>query len=134
MYLDLSITKIRENKEKSKSLMNMAEITLKRLNNTNMEEYPTNTLLDYYGIIHQLLEAIASKDGVKARGEGAHQELIDYVSKKYKLTEQTRRFLQQLRDLRNRISYEGFMVKESFIKSNKEKIEEIIENLLGELN
>src|SRR3989344_4705395 len=117
------ITKIRENKEKSKSLMNMAEITLKRLNNTNMEEYPTNTLLDYYGIIHQLLEAIASKDGVKARGEGAHQELIDYVSKKYKLTEQTRRFLQQLRDLRNRISYEGFMVKKDFIKSNKEKIE-----------
>ena len=128
------VTKIRENKEKSKSLMNMAEITLKRLNNTNMEEYPTNTLLDYYGIIHQLLEAIAFKWGVKARGEGAHQELIDYVSKKYKLTEQTRRFLQQLRDLRNRISYEGFMVKKDFIKSNKEKIEEIIENLLSKLN
>ena len=128
------ITKIRENKEKSKSLMNMAEITLERLNKTNMEEYPTNTLLDYYGIIHQLLEAIAFKWGVKARGEGAHQELIDYVSKKYKLTEQTRRFLQQLRDLRNRISYEGFMVKKDFIKSNKEKIEEIIENLLSKLN
>ncbi|MBS3155834.1 hypothetical protein J4413_01215 [Candidatus Woesearchaeota archaeon] len=128
------IIKIRENKEKSKSLMNMAEITLERLNKTNMEEYPTNTLLDYYGIIHQLLEAIAFKWGVKARGEGAHQELIDYVSKKYKLTEQTRRFLQQLRDLRNRISYEGFMVKKDFIKSNKEKIEEIIENLLSKLN
>ena len=128
------IIKIRENKEKSKSLMNMAEITLERLNKTNIEEYPTNTLLDYYGIIHQLLEAIAFKWGVKARGEGAHQELIDYVSKKYKLTEQTRRFLQQLRDLRNRISYEGFMVKKDFIKSNKEKIEEIIENLLSKLN
>jgi len=36
------IIKIRENKEKSKSLMNMAEITLKRLNNTKLEKIKKN--------------------------------------------------------------------------------------------
>ena len=124
------ITKIKKDKQKSESLKKMAKITLERLNKTNKETYPTNTLLDYYDIIHKLLEAIAFKEGIKARGEGAHQELIDYITKKYKFTEQKRRFLQQLRDYRNRVSYEGFMINEDFIKSNEDKIKEIINDLI----
>ena len=53
--------------EKSKALKKVAEITLERLNKTRMEEYPGNTLIDFYDIIHNLMEAITLKEGVKFR-------------------------------------------------------------------
>ncbi len=115
--------------QKAEALKNMAKISLERLEKTDLEEYPSNTLVDYYEIIHKLLEAIASKDGVKVKGEGAHQELIEYVAKEHSLSEQMRLFLQQLRDYRNRVSYEGFMISVKFIGSNKERIKEIIDLL-----
>lgn len=62
--------------QKAKSLRNMAEITLIRLKETDMEKYPTNTLTDYYDAIHKLMEALSLSYGIKARGEGAHQELF----------------------------------------------------------
>lgn len=96
-----------------------------------MEEYPTNSLIDFYDIIHNLMEAVTLKEGVKAKGDGAHQELIDYVASKYSIGEQNRRFLQEMRDSRNRISYEGFTVSKNYIINNKEKIIEIIDKLLA---
>jgi uncharacterized coiled-coil DUF342 family protein len=128
------ITKVRPDKSKSKSLKIMAEITLERLESTDIEKYPTNTLNDYYDVIHKLMEALSLLDGIKARGEGAHQELIDYISEQYNLGEQIRQFLQQMRDYRNRISYEGFMIHKNYVVLNKEKINDIIRKLLDELN
>ena len=116
--------------QKSMALRKSAKITLDRLNTTDKEAYPSNTLLDYYDAIHNLLEAISLRDGIKTRGEGAHQELIDYVSKKHALSEQTRQFLQQMREYRNRISYEGFTIHRNYIALNEEKIQEIIGALL----
>ena len=86
------ITKVRLDKEKSNALKKVGEITLERLKKTNMEEYPSNTLIDFYDIIHNLMEALTLKEGIKVKGEGAHQELIDYVISKYGLGEQNRRF------------------------------------------
>ena len=109
------ITKVKPDKQKSESLRKMAEITLERLGNTDMEKYPSNTLSDYYDVVHKLIEAITVREGVKVKGEGAHQELIDYVAKQKKIDEQMRQFLQQMRDYRNRISYEGFMINKNYI-------------------
>ena len=116
-------------KQKAKSLKEMAEITLKRLKEIDIEKYPTNTLTDYYDIIRKLMEALTSIEGIKIKGEGAHKELIDYICAKFTLGEITRQFIQELRDHRNRISYEGFMIKPSFIKTNHQKIEQIINKL-----
>jgi len=126
------ITKVKPDKQKSKSLRKMAEVTLERLGKTEIDKYPSNTLLDYYGVIHKLLEALVLKEGVKIKGEGVHQELINYVTKKYNFDEQTRQLLQQMRDYRNRISYEGFMLHKNYININKEKIQKIIECLFNE--
>lgn len=127
------IIKIKPDKQKSESLKKVAEITLERLNKTNMFDYSSNTLLDYYDIIHKLMEALTLKGGIKIKGEGAHQELIDYIAKEYNFDEQTRQFLQQMRDYRNRISYEGFIVHQNYIKLNNEKIVNIIKKLFNEL-
>ncbi len=123
-------TKITADKEKAKALRKMAKITLERLEKTNIEKYPSNTLVDYYDIIHKLLEATTLQEGTKIKGEGAHKELIDYCAKKIPLTEQTRQFLQRLRDYRNRIAYEGFMVRAEFIKTNNKEIKKIIKEIL----
>lgn len=115
--------------QKAISLTKMAELTLERLQTTDITRYPSNTITDYYDIIHRLLESIGAKQGIKTVGESAHQELIDHIAKTTKLPEQTRIFLQQLRDYRNRISYEGFFISEQFITQNKLKIEQIIAQL-----
>ncbi len=128
------IIKIRPDKSKSRSLKIMAEITLERLEDTDREKYPTNTLNDYYDAIHKLMEALSMLNGIKIKGERAHQELIDYIAKQYNFDEQTRQFLQQMRDYRNRISYEGFMIHKNYIVLNQEKIKNIIKKLFNELN
>ena len=127
------IAKITPDKQKARALIKMAEITLERLEKTDREAYPSNTLVDYYDIMHKLLEAIALKKGSKAKGEGAHQELIDYIAKQQNINEQDRQFLQQLRDYRNRISYEGFMINQEFIATNQQRIKTVI-GLLRKLN
>jgi uncharacterized coiled-coil DUF342 family protein len=126
------IIKISPDKSKSKALRIMAEITLERLENTDIEKYPTNTLNDYYDVIHKLMEALSMLNGIKVKGEGAHQELIDYISEQYGFDEQTRQFLQKMRDYRNRISYEGFMIKKNYIVLNQERIKVVIKKLLNE--
>ncbi|MBU2561363.1 MAG: hypothetical protein KKD17_03620 [Nanoarchaeota archaeon] len=123
------ITRNQQDRQKALSLMRMAEITLKRLNESDKQKYPSNTLTDYYDIIHKLMEALAANEGIKVKGEGAHQQLIDHTCERYKLGEQTRQFLQQLREYRNRVSYEGFIVRPEFIETNSEKIETTVNRL-----
>jgi hypothetical protein len=79
------------------------------------------------------MEALTLAEGLKFKGEGAHQELINYISKKYEFSEQKRIFLQQIRDYRNRISYEGFTLNESFLDINEKRIKDIITKLLNKL-
>ena len=98
------ILKGQPDKQKAEALKKMAEITMQRLQEIDPLKYPSNTLVDYYDVIHKLLEGIAAKQGIKIKGEGAHQELIDVISKQCVFDEQTRFFLQQMRDYRNRIS------------------------------
>lgn len=121
--------KITPDKQKSKSLIIMANISLQRLKETNKQKYPTNTLNDYYDIIHKLMEAVSLSKGIKFKGEGAHKELIDYISRKY-FNEQTKVFLQEMREYRNRIVYEGFQIHQNYISLNERIILKIIEELL----
>ena len=127
------ITKVQPDKQKAESLKIMAVVTLRRLEETDIIKYSSNALTDYYDTLHKLMEAITLIDGVKTRGEGAHQELIDYIAKRYSFDEQTRLFIQQMRDYRNRISYEGFMINTNYIILNQEKIKTIIKNLFEKL-
>lgn len=127
------IVKVRPDLQKAESLIAMAQITLERLKATDIYKYPSNTLLDYYDSIHKLMEAVTSIEGIKVKGEGAHQELIDYIAKKNSFSEQTRQFLQQMREFRNRISYEGFMVHQNYVTLNESKIKDIIKKLFGKL-
>lgn len=116
-------------RERAKSMRRMARRILKRIDETDREEYPTQVLKDYYEAIHNLLEAISSSIGKKVRGGGAHAELISMVSRKFELDTSTEKFLQSLRRYRNRISYEGFFIKEDYLERNENRIRETINEL-----
>ena len=47
----------------------------------------------------------------------------------YNLKESYRILLQEIRDYRNRTSYEGFMINENYIKQNIERIKEVLGTL-----
>ncbi len=127
------IIKIQPDKQKAIALKKMAEITLERISKTDLEKYPSNTLTDYCDIIHKLMEAISLAKGYKSKGEGAHQELIDWISKELQLQNQLRDFLQQMRDYRNRIDYEGFIVHKNYIELHAKEINLIINLFISEL-
>lgn len=104
----------------------MVDLSLKRLKTLNLEEFPSHSLTDFYDILHTLMDAISLTQGIKFHGEGIHQELIEYIYEEGFIDEENRIFLQELRDYRNRINYEGFIVNKNYIKNNKENIEELI--------
>jgi hypothetical protein len=110
----------------AKSLMVMAAVTLERLESTIIEEYPSNSLHDYYGILHKLMEAIASVEGCRFSGEGSHSELIDHICRTYHVKEQERLFLQRLHDYRNRIEYGGFAVRQEYLVSRRSKLNGLV--------
>ena len=111
---------IKPDKAKAKSLREMSTITLKRLEETDMEKYPSNTLKDYYDIIKELMESLLYLEGIKMKGEGAHYETIEYICKEYKFSEASRTLLQDMREYRNRIAYEGFLVESNYLKRNED--------------
>ncbi len=125
--------RVSPDRQKADALRKMAGITLERLEMTDKEKYSSNSLVDYYDVTHKLMEALTLIDGIKMKGDGAHQELIDYIAKAYGLQEQTRQFLQQMREYRNQISYEGFSVHENYIRLNEKGIKEIIKALSEKL-
>ena len=65
------------------------------------------------------------------KGEGAHYETIEWVCKEYNLGEASKVFLQDMREYRNRMFYEGFNIQASYIRLNAKKINGIIKSLLN---
>lgn len=53
------------------------------------------------------------------------------ITQEHDLGESSRIFIQQMREYRNRIAYEGFMINENYIKLNKMKLNKIINKLLA---
>lgn len=116
-------------RQKAIALQKMAKVTLQRIQDTPIEKYPSNILKDYYDVIHELMEALMALWGKKESGEGAHQKLIDYVTTQYQELQNERIFLQEMREYRNKIAYEGLSIDTDYLTRNKERIRLIIELL-----
>lgn len=125
--------KARIDKEKANSLMDMAQITLERLNSIDKLKYPSNTLTDFYDILHKLMESYSSLKGLKFKGENAHKELIDYICQEL-FNSQDRIFLQEVRQFRNQIAYEGFNIDKNYLERNIKKIEGYIQFIINKIN
>jgi len=111
------LIKVTPDKEKAKSILKMAQVSLELVQTINAKKYPSTVLKDYYEIIRELISALALLDGFKAVGEGAHKDIIDYVNGNYTQFSSADIYLMDdLRIKRHRISYDGFFVSYDYLE------------------
>ncbi|MBI2137351.1 hypothetical protein HYU12_02420 [Candidatus Woesearchaeota archaeon] len=124
------LIRVTPDKEKAKSIIKMARITLELIKTIDMNKFPSNAVKEYYDTARELISAVALLDGLKTQGEGAHKKLIEYLKSNYdEFQEHEIILLEELRTIRNKIAYDGFFVKPDYLNRNKESIESLIEKL-----
>ena len=124
------LIKITPDKEKAKSILAMVETTLEMILGINQSKFPSHVTKEYYGVVRELISILLLLDGYKTLGESAHKRMIEYLEKNYKEFDGSEIFLiDNLRIVRNKIEYDGFFVKEEYIKKKKELLQNIIKKL-----
>ena len=74
--------------------------------------------------------AIALMYGYKSEGEASHKRLIEYMIIKYKeFTTNEIRIIDDLREKRNRVYYDGISLPEDYLDMRWEEINSIIKKL-----
>jgi len=125
------LIKVMPNREKAKSITRMAKKTLEMIETIDMRNFPSNVLKEYYEILRELASVLMLLDGYKAQGEGAHKQVIDYIEKNFSgFSEYEIQLIHELRMTRNRIAYDGFFIREEYLKRKREDIKKIIGRLL----
>lgn len=133
--MEENLIKITVDKEKVESILRMTEINLERIKETNKEKYTSNILKDYYDVLREFMAIILLLDGFKTIGEGAHKTLIDYIEVKYKeLNQKDIIFLNELRILRNKITYDGYFIEKEYLDRRWKDLEEINNKLKNIIN
>jgi len=126
---------ITPNHEKAKSILKMVDSTLEMVQELDPNRFPSNITKEYYDIIRELISIILLLDGYKTVGEGAHKEIIEYLGKNYKdFSNEEISLIDELRRIRNKISYDGFFVTEDYVERKKDFLLKIIDKLKREIN
>ena len=127
------IIKITPDKVRAKSMLDMAKNTeiyvSEIIEKVGIKENQSPLVRDYYEVIRELITAIMFCDGLKVIGEMAHKEAIDYLTEYKEFSQDEINELQDLRDRRNKSSYEGRPIKSPYLENKKEKLDLIIEKL-----
>ena len=126
------LIRITPNREKAQSILKMVATTLEMIKQIDTNAFPSNVAKEYYEVIRELISIVLLLDGYKATGEGAHKRQIEYLEANYKEFSRAEIVLvDDLRVTRNRIAYDGFFVKESYVERKLADIQKIIEKLKG---
>ena len=123
------IIKVIPDKEKVKSILQLIKEREEFTSSIDHKKFSTNASENYYEIIKELANALLLLDGLKATGEYAHKDLIDYLVNYKEFTESDILFMNDLRIKRNNSAYEGKKIDPSYLKNNKNRILELIEKL-----
>lgn len=128
--MEEGLIKITPDKEKAKSILKMADITLEMIKVIDVKKFSSNLTKEYYDVIRELISAVLLLDGYKTYGEGAHKKLIDYIQSKHKeFSEYEILLIDDLRITRNKIAYDGFFVENEYIERKVKDIQKIIMKL-----
>ena len=127
--MDEDLIRIIPDKEKAKSILKMTDTTLKMIKEIDIDKFSSNITKEYYEIIRELMTIILLLDGYKTYGEGSHKKLIEYLELNYREFDKSEiYFIDDLRNIRNKIAYDGFFVEINYILNNIKNIQRIIEN------
>src|SRR3989344_3610197 len=111
------IKKIEPDTEKIESIKKMCEVRLKVTRNIKIDDETASIAsADYYEVIKELIGALLLKNGLKSDN---HECLISFFKYKYPQYEYEVKIIHQLKNVRNRASYDGIFVKKDYITSNR---------------
>ena len=129
------LIRITPDKEKAQSILKMVETTLEMVKFIDKNKFPSNVAKEYYEIIRELVSIILLLDGYKAIGEKAHKRQIEYLEANYKEFDKAEiTLMDDLRITRNKIAYDGFFVKESYVDRKLTDILNVIKKLKNLIN
>lgn len=115
---------------KIQSILKVVRARLKTVRQIQKDEETTTIIVtDYYEVIKELLTALLLKNGLKSDN---HECLISFFKKQYPKYEYEAHTIHQLKNIRNRINYDGLFVDSSYLLQNELEFTHIIE-LLQEL-
>jgi hypothetical protein len=126
----MDLIRIQPDKERTKSIMKMAEIRFRTLGSYKREEEVSLLAEGLYEVSKELVTALLFLDGYKTL---SHTDLVEYRRANYKqhFTEYELGVFDEYRKNRNRIVYYGFFVEPSFVKRTKPVMEALIKKLKG---
>ena len=121
------IKKVDQDGEKISSILKMCDIRLRVLQGVELDEETASVIAaDYYEVIKELLTALLLKNGLKSDN---HECLISFFKFKFPKYEYEAKVVHQLKNVRNRVSYDGVFVKKEYIETNKLEFQHIIDLL-----
>ena len=125
--LEEHIKKVDVDDDKIVSIIKMCDIRLRVLKGVKLDEETASVIAaDYYEIIKELLTALLLKNGLKSNN---HECLISFFKFEFPQYEYEFKVIHQLKNVRNRVSYDGVIVKKDYIEANKLEFNHIIEVL-----
>tara|TARA_Y100000031_G_scaffold47643_1_gene54359 strand:+ start:1058 stop:1513 length:456 start_codon:yes stop_codon:yes gene_type:complete len=121
------IRNVDKDTQKIKSMLKMAKLELEIILNLEINSNTSSKLAkDYYEIIKELLIALLLSHGLKSSN---HECLISFFIAKYPKYGYEARALHELKNIRNRVSYDGYFVDEDYIIKNSAEFKHIIDLL-----
>jgi hypothetical protein len=120
----MDLIKITPDKERARSILEMVMLIEKRISIQDRKTMSALIIADYYEILKEIATAVLLADGFKTL---SHIDLIKYVETKYgEFSSHEISVFNDLRVLRNRISYEGFKVGTDYLERNEELFREMV--------
>lgn len=131
----MKLIKISPDKEKARNILKMVSLIEDGIKKRDRPKMSSLIASDYYEIIKELLTALLLLDGYKTL---SHVDLIEYAKAKCSyFSSYEMSVLDELRILRNKIAYDGFLINESYLSRNEnlfikaaDKLKEIIKDRL----
>jgi len=119
--------KIKPDRERAKSLINLALLRLKKIKTFNKGTDCPLIVEGYYEVAKELITAILFIDGYKTL---SHKDLIEYIKINYDdFSEMDISLLNELRIYRNKIVYYGVNIQPEYLQRNSININKIISRL-----
>lgn len=120
----MDLIKITPNKETVQNMLKIISLIEQRIKIQDKKLMTSLIIVDYYEIVKELLTALLILDGYKTL---SHKDLLAYLKKYYPSFETNLFFkLDNLRILRNRVSYDGLNVEVSYLERNERDFIRII--------
>lgn len=116
--------------ERSKQMLEMANIRFEFWNKEIEDKFIALKVEAYYDIIKELIFAHMYKKGFNCTN---HLCLIAYLKKNVADFDYECNKIDELRQLRNEISYRGFTVKKDYLEKNEQEFKDIIDRLKKEI-